>query len=158
MIQLVFKIIIVFLMVLICNGCPNNCDDYHKEIIVVNKSHQDIALTCWALGCQWDCDGTGTMILDKVGADSLRILKSPARDCGWESSFANELYLNFLITDYATYKQYWNEPRDTICKYLPILQCYQLSLEDLQQINWTISYPPDERMKDVKMFPPYGKD
>lgn len=35
------------------------------------------------------------------------------------------------------------------------LQRYYLSLPDLRQLNFTISYPPDESMKDVAMYPPY---
>jgi hypothetical protein len=36
-----------------------------------------------------------------------------------------------------------------------LLQRYDLTLDDLNKINWTLSYPPDERMKDIKMYPPY---
>jgi hypothetical protein len=35
------------------------------------------------------------------------------------------------------------------------LQRYDLTLDDLNSLNWTISYPPDERMKFMKMYPPY---
>lgn len=36
-----------------------------------------------------------------------------------------------------------------------ILQQYFVSLENLQSINWRISYPPTPEMKDIKMWPPY---
>lgn len=36
-----------------------------------------------------------------------------------------------------------------------IIQRYDLSLQDLQQINWTLTYPPNENMKNMKMYPPY---
>jgi len=36
-----------------------------------------------------------------------------------------------------------------------VLQRYNLSLKDLQQLNWQISYPPSEQMKDMKMYPPF---
>jgi hypothetical protein len=38
------------------------------------------------------------------------------------------------------------------------LKRYDLSLYDLQELDWTISYPPTEAMKGMKMYPPYGKD
>ncbi len=38
-----------------------------------------------------------------------------------------------------------------------ILQRYDLSLEDLQNSNWTLYYPPTETMKKIKMYPPYGQ-
>jgi hypothetical protein len=142
MIQLVFRVTLVFLTILICSGCPN-CDDYHREIIVVNKTHKDIAFLYWASDCQWYCS-PGTMILDGVKADTLRILESPGRQCGWESSFTYKQVLYFLFTDEETYVQYMKAPCDTIRKYLPVLQCYQLTLEDLQQMNWTVVYPPEE--------------
>ena len=36
-----------------------------------------------------------------------------------------------------------------------VLQRYDITLEDLQKLDWKITYPPDERMKNVKMYPPY---
>ena len=32
---------------------------------------------------------------------------------------------------------------DTIQKYVPVLYRYQLKLEDLEQMNWTVVYPPE---------------
>lgn len=37
-----------------------------------------------------------------------------------------------------------------------LIQRYDLSLPDLQQLNWKLTYPPDIRMKYVKMWPPYN--
>jgi hypothetical protein len=50
-----------------------------------------------------------------------------------------------IVTNYS-----WEEIVD---KHL-VLQRYDLSLPDLQQLNWQISYPPSEAMKDMKMYPP----
>ena len=36
-----------------------------------------------------------------------------------------------------------------------LLVRYDLSLQDLQRLNWMLSYPPTERMKDIKMWPKY---
>jgi len=36
-----------------------------------------------------------------------------------------------------------------------VLQRYDLSLQDLEKLNWKVYYPPTEAMKDMKMFPPY---
>jgi len=33
---------------------------------------------------------------------------------------------------------------------------YDISLQDLRKLNFLLSYPPDERMKYMKMYPPYG--
>ncbi len=45
---------------------------------------------------------------------------------------------------------------DIISSEYKVLRRYDVSLEDLQRLNWTITYPPTEAMRDVKMFPPYG--
>ena len=38
------------------------------------------------------------------------------------------------------------------------LQRYDLTLEDLNSLKWTVPYPPDERMKDMNMYPSYGSE
>ena len=38
-----------------------------------------------------------------------------------------------------------------------VLKRYDLTLEDLQRLDWKITYPPTEAMKDVKMYPQYGE-
>ncbi len=45
----------------------------------------------------------------------------------------------------------WEEVRDEY----KILKRYDLSLEDLQKLNFTLHYPPTKEMKDMKMYPPY---
>jgi hypothetical protein len=55
---------------------------------------------------------------------------------------------------------------DTIAKYTwkeiadkyRILQRYDMTLNDLKNIHYHICYPPDKRMKDIKMYPPYEKN
>jgi len=37
-----------------------------------------------------------------------------------------------------------------------VLQRYDLSLSNLQQLNWSLHFPPTEEMRDIKMWPPYG--
>jgi len=38
-----------------------------------------------------------------------------------------------------------------------IIQRYDLSLQDLQHVNWTLTYPPLPNMSAIKMYPPYGQ-
>jgi hypothetical protein len=37
-----------------------------------------------------------------------------------------------------------------------VLQRYDLSLQNMKDLNWTLYFPPTEAMKDMKMYPPYG--
>jgi len=38
-----------------------------------------------------------------------------------------------------------------------ILRRYDFTPKDLEKLNWNVSYPPTEAMKDMKMYPPYGE-
>lgn len=52
---------------------------------------------------------------------------------------------------------------DTLIKYdweiirreYRVLKRYDLTLENLKELNWSITYPPTEAMKDIKQYPPY---
>jgi hypothetical protein len=52
--------------------------------------------------------------------------------------------ISVFITDANVFYKYWQQPCDTIRKYVPILYTYRLTLEDLQRMNWMIVYPPEE--------------
>ena len=36
-----------------------------------------------------------------------------------------------------------------------VLKRYDLSINDLKRLNWIITFPPTESMKDIHMYPPY---
>jgi hypothetical protein len=38
-----------------------------------------------------------------------------------------------------------------------LVRRYDLSLSDIQKMNWVLYYPPTENMKDIKMYPAYGQ-
>ena len=46
-------------------------------------------------------------------------------------------------------------PWETVREDYIILQRYDLSIAELEKLNWTIYYPPTEAMKDFYMYPPY---
>ncbi len=37
-----------------------------------------------------------------------------------------------------------------------VSQRYDLSLDDLRQLNWRLTFPPTEEMSNIEMWPPYG--
>lgn len=62
--------------------------------------------------------------------------------------------IQIFIFDYIlTNEISWEEIKNNY----KVLYRYDLSLQDLQKLNWTIYYPPTEAMKDMKMYPPYKK-
>jgi len=60
----------------------------------------------------------------------------------------------FLILEDTLLMYDWEEIR----RDYKILKRYDLSLQDLKRLNYTIPYPPDDRMKDMKMYPPYESE
>ena len=38
------------------------------------------------------------------------------------------------------------------------LRRYDLSIQDIKRLKFLLSYPPDERMQGIKMYPPYGSE
>ena len=45
---------------------------------------------------------------------------------------------------------------DTVRVYYKVEQRYDLSLQDLQDVGFKLSFPPTEAMKYIHMWPPYG--
>lgn len=62
--------------------------------------------------------------------------------------------LSFVIVSVDTLNKYsWDEIRSSY----NILQRYDLSRNDLRLLDATIHYPPTETMRNMKMYPAYGK-
>ena len=164
-----FKTVRLLLVICTCpySGCYEKCEDCHEYIFFVNKSHQDIACNeRWGLvDKQWYCDPQGQFNqMIKIEADSsmpFKVRGGKGERYRWELFFKKWDVIELLVADYETSYQYEFEmklPCDTIRKYLPVLHCYELTLEDLQRMNWTVVYPPEEAMKDMKQWPPYGSE
>ncbi len=64
------------------------------------------------------------------------------------------IYRECDLLDYESFSKLSSRKQD---EYLT-KQCvrYDLSLEDLNQLNWSISFPPDDRMKGINVY--YSKD
>ena len=62
-----------------------------------------------------------------------------------------------VIEDGDKILKYWPSHEDTLRKYVPAVQCYHLTIKDLERLNWTVTYPPTEDMKGVSMWPPIRK-
>ncbi|MDR2424916.1 MAG: hypothetical protein LBD59_09375 [Prevotellaceae bacterium] len=49
-----------------------------------------------------------------------------------------------------------NESAQTILDNYLVLQRYDLTLDNLIQLNFMLPFPPTEEMKHIRMYPPYG--
>jgi len=115
--------------------------DFQPHLLTANITYEDTLFQC-------------VKSIFGVRRDASRYL-SAGTHSDWGKEMKGYSYLQILIIDSEIYDIYIAEPCDTIRKYVPILQRYQLTLTELQQLNWTITYPPTEAMKNIKMYPPY---
>jgi hypothetical protein len=135
----------VILLLTACSilyACPRK--EAHYFITFVNKSDKDIACQMFWSGNITSADtlfqcGLGA---NRIPADSLCNYPNGSHSGGWESDFGVIPFIQFLVMNDEIFWQHHLEPCDTIRKYVPILHRYQLTLEDLQRMNWTVVYPP----------------
>ncbi|GHT76106.1 hypothetical protein AGMMS50262_13410 [Bacteroidia bacterium] len=138
------KIILLIIASMLLCGCPNN-EEGHRYITFFNKSKKDISCQDFWSGHITDTDTVFQCRMGAVGIPADSLCNFPSlNDSGWEEDFRAIPYIQFLVMDREVYKKNWNNPCDTIRKYVPILHCYRLTLEDLQRMNWTVIYPPEE--------------
>jgi len=146
--QLSTIIKVLLIGMLLSAGCCDNKFDGQEYIYIVNKSSVDIRCQLnWPKSIPTaDTLYRCQKIPFKVQRDSIYLHPSGNwdRGLGWEYDFKSNPYIQFLIMDDTIHHQYFLEPCDTIRKYVPILHHYELTLEDLQRMNWTVVYPPGE--------------
>jgi len=132
----------VILLLTACSilyACPNK--DGHYYITIINQSNKTIMfqpreLKIGQLDTLYVCLGGGYII----SHDSMYKLDIRGT---WEARLNKHSYLQLLFMDRDVHLNYYTQPCDTIRKYVPILHRYQLTLEDLQRMEWTVVYPPE---------------
>jgi len=140
------SMLIVLAPMCMASSCENKNDE-HKYITLINKSVNNIACQMLWQGTISEADSLFDCSLVTnyfVSKDSSYLIKNGSHSGGWETDFTVIPYLQLLIMDGELFKQYSLAPCDTIRKYVPILYRYQLKLEDLQRMNWTVVFPPEE--------------
>lgn len=119
----------------------------HQYIEFVNKSNKMVAFQYFVNRPDtsfWCTDNAGRMILIGVRPGSTFMMESDLWSEGWEGELKKGELLSILVADQEIWDQYWKEPCDTIRKYVSLLHHYRLSVEDLEQMNWMVVYPPEE--------------
>jgi len=74
----------------------------------------------------------------------------------WEQTFTKYVSSDTLMIFISDSSVILNMPDDT--EIHSVIQRYDVSLQDLINLNWTLYYPPTEAMKNIKMFPPYSAE
>ncbi|MCB9017428.1 MAG: hypothetical protein H6544_02320 [Prevotellaceae bacterium] len=138
--QIKIIILLIATCMLLC-ACPDKTEQ--DFIYITNKSDKTIAFQV-NVNKQDEifyCSDIGTTILISVKSNSTFKLDNGDTYSSWNSYLKS---LTVFILDGELYEEYWQQPCDTIRKYVPILHTYRLTLEDLQRMNWTVVYPPEE--------------
>ncbi len=141
--QIKMAILVIATSMLLC-ACPKD-ENGHRYITIVNQSDKTVVwqprfFRIGEIYEQYDCRYT----LGSIHSNSSFKFDYDDRGHNWEGAL-NTHYLQIMIMDDQTFEQYVSEPCDTIRKYVPILHTYRLTLEDLQRMNWTVVYPPEEQ-------------
>lgn len=158
-------ILLLFVVLSITNACNNKENkDCHKSIEIINNSSKSI----YVIGDVQYPDTTYfihsaspelTSYITKVTSETSS--SKPLRftwDC-WETIFSygaqipSDTVMIFIFDAETIENTSWS----IVCGDYLVLQRYDLSLENLKYLNWKLSYPPTEEMKDMKMYPPYKK-
>ncbi len=126
-------------------ACPNE-EVGHRYISFFNNSEKKIVCQTFVSGSITEAD-----TIFQCGIGAIGIYPDSSYDFSslhksWEIDFQAMPYIQFLVLDAESYDNYLAEPCDTIRKYVPVLICYRLTLDDLQQMNWTVVYTDKNRM------------
>lgn len=136
-------IIILITLIMLNNTCERkNC---HKRIKIHNKSSKGIyAKDCFSAPNDTICfkiDPSPALAPDfhkiEPGATNTGVLHS--RDC-WEyhfEYFPSKILMVFIFDAEVLESTPW----DTVCANYMVLKRYDLTLNDLKNMNWEITYP-----------------
>ena len=153
----IFPCLISFFLLFI--ACPMEDRDI---ITVYNHTEHNISffLADFYYSDEWNPIYPDTAIIDIrwIGLELYRAVKDKPTWC--EVAPLKDTYkemktdtLCFFIFDTDTINKYdW----EMVQNEYKILQRYDLSLQDFKRLKYTLSYPPSEAMKNIKMYPPYG--
>ena len=148
----IIKLVLLSCVLIILYACPDF--DYRHLFTFENNSGKDLFLYLGVApresgGCLYP----DTLLTnEKVG-----YVFEKGKIQGWSFNFefeTNHDTLSLFILDNNIVKSYtW----DFIKSEYKILCRYDISRQDFEYLKWTIPYPPNEHMKHMKMYPPYGQ-
>ncbi len=132
-------IVLLCACILLC-ACPKQ--PIQRYITLVNKSGKEIV--CQQLWCA-TITNADTLYECRIPTQGILANSSYLYESkyGWGSDLGFLPYIQYLVLDAEKFHEYRSAPCDTIQKYVPVLYRYQLKLEDLEQMNWTVVYPPE---------------
>ena len=138
--------VLIAILMLLC-ACPHK-EDGHSYITLVNRSDRAIVYQERLMRIgeiddeQYDC----RYLIWGIQENSTYQLYCDDRGTAWEAAL-DTYYLQLKIMDDETFGEYIEEPCEIRREKVPILYTYRLTVSDLEQMNWTVVFPPEEHGK-----------
>jgi hypothetical protein len=157
---------VLLLLSLITSSCikHENTEDCHSYIVFKNGSSKDIYISWATFYPDTTINNIGNLLLTPdvnkavKHSENQYAIRIRDLDC-FESRFFDGVQMRSDTLTIFTFdaETVENTPWDTVTSKYLVLQRYDLSLRDLQKLNWSVPFPPSPEMKDMKMYPPYKK-
>lgn len=150
-------IVMALFFSIMLSSCKKEDENHHKTIEIINYSEKDIY-------SYFNVHYPDTLALRGVPSSSEPSIYKVERHKSNTTALWQRTFWEVIFRDGRRI------PSDTLMIFVmdaellesknthinnAIIQRYDLSLQDLQQINWTLTYPPNESMKNIKMYPSY---
>jgi hypothetical protein len=136
--------------------CTKDTDDEHHHILFCNETDYNVYLAR-----SYDYPDTSLLHTQNVmtpgwyrAVESHNYNNEALTSRGsYESKFISMDTLIVFVFNADTLSDYgWDNVKDCY----KVAQRYDLSLSDIQNLNWKLAFPPTEEMRNIKMWPPYG--
>ena len=146
------------IILLLCTACPkDDTENCHYSITVINDSNFNIYYDIYP-------DTTGTYQSPNGLISNATYHKVNSHD---NKKYRSRSCLEYMFTKGTSFYDGSFGLLDSLRIYIfdaieleqelkfKTLKRYDLTLEDLRKLDWTVTYPPTEAMKDITMHPPY---
>ena len=147
------RIVYILLLSLITTGCPI---DYWYGMHIYNNSIQE------ELYCILDRNPGDNVVSLACKIDKLYPpgrYKVFGEDYNWQKNVKDSIAIYFVDANMVELKYGSMNPptKEEIEKITPesILAEYRFSAEEIKRLDWTINFPPNERLKTIWMRPSY---
>ncbi len=154
------EILMCVLVIAGFNRCEKIAMDIRYAVTLENNADHSIGC-CFALGGKFftlypdtTLPQTGRYIPKEIRPNSRFYKDSGLKWKEVYAQLAQDTMSVFIFHTDTLNKYPWEKIRDDYM----ILKRYDLSLEDLERCDYLLTYPPNEQLKGVKMYPPYKEN
>ena len=156
--QIIMKILILFVLtaalLVSCKKCYFDSDN----AVIKNESDKNIVIL--KLYYDYQKNPNDTIIYDDFSVYELSMRSIKPKETlsiiYWNKRekdviSAADTFSVHILDEEVVYEYSWKE----VCNKYKVLCRYDLSGQDIINLNFTIPYPPSPEMKNMKMYPPY---